>query len=539
MTRSETPRFSSHAVAAPSRHAAETGARILAEGGNAIDAMVGMAATIAVVYPHMNAIGGDGFWLIRSPGGRVVGIEACGPAGTRAEPRLYREAGLDAICARGPLAALTVAGAVSGWQSALALSHEAGGRLPLRILLEDAIRHAREGYAVAASEQRYWDREEGGATLAALTAIPGFLETFAIDDAAPRAGAIRRLPRLADTLGQLAHAGLDDFYRGDVGRELAADLERAGSPVIRADLAGYRAQRVAPLSLRLRDATLWNFPPPSQGLASLILLGIFDHLGVTEPDGLAHHHGLIEAVKRAFAIRDRVVTDPAFLREDPDAWLTPEAIAREAAAIDMGRAAPFPLKADHGDTVWMGVIDAQGWAVSYIQSIYWDYGSGFVLPATGVLWQNRGMSFSLDPGARNPLRPGRKPFHTLNPALAAMDDGRVLSYGCMGGDGQPQTQAQIFTRYRFGMGVTEAVDAPRWLLGRTWGQESTTLKLENRFDPDLVAGLRRLGQEVELLDQPYSDVLGHAGMLVRYPEPAGACIEAAHDPRSDGDAQGA
>ncbi|MGY6568260.1 MAG: gamma-glutamyltransferase family protein [Salinarimonas sp.] len=540
MTRSETPCFSNHAVAAPSSHAAETGARILTEGGNAIEAMIGMAATIAVVYPHMNAIGGDGFWLIRSPGGRVLGIEACGPAGSLATPRLYRDAGQEAICARGPLAALTVAGTVGGWQLALETARDAGGRLPLRILLEDAVRHAREGYAVAASEQRYWDREEGGATLAALKAVPGFLDTFAIDGAAPRAGAVRRLPRLADTLGQLAHAGLDDFYRGDVGRELAADLERAGAPVTRADIAGYHARTVTPLCLRLSDATLWNFPPPTQGLASLILLGIFDRLGVTRPESLAHHHGLIEAVKRAFAIRDRVVTDPAFLREDPDATLTPEAIAREAAAIDMGRAAPFPLKADHGDTVWMGAIDAEGWAVSFIQSIYWDYGSGLVLPATGVLWQNRGMSFSLDPGARNPLQPGRRPFHTLNPALAAMDDGRVLSYGCMGGDGQPQTQAQIFTRYRFGMGPAEAVDAPRWLLGRTWGQESTTLKLENRFDPDLIAGLRRLGQEVELLDQPYSDGLGHAGMLVRYPPATGAAgrIEASHDPRSDGAALG-
>jgi len=538
MTQSDTPSFSSHAVAAPSLHAAETGARILAEGGNAIEAMIGMAATISVVYPHMNAIGGDGFWLIRSPGGRVVGIEACGPAGARAEPRLYREAGLDAICARGPLAALTVAGTVGGWQNARDLAQDAGGRLPLRILLEDAIRHAREGYPVAASEQRYWDREEGGATLAALTAIPGFLDSFAINDAAPRAGAIRRQLRLADTLGQLAHAGLDDFYRGDVGRELATDLERAGSPVTRADLAGYRAQRVAPLAMRLRDASLWNFPPPTQGLASLILLGIFDRLGVAQPESLAHHHGLIEAAKRAFAIRDRVVTDPAFLREDPDAWLTPEAIAREAAAIDAGRAAAFPLRADHGDTVWLGAMDAEGWALSFIQSVYWDYGSGFVLPATGVLWQNRGMSFSLDPRARNSLRPGRKPFHTLNPALAAMDDGRVLSYGCMGGDGQPQTQAQIFTRYRFGTGLAEALDAPRWLLGRTWGQESTTLKLENRFDPDLVAGLRRLGQEVEVLDEPYSDVLGHAGMLVRHHASAGVRIEAAHDPRADGGAQG-
>ena len=338
-----------------------------------------------------------------------MGLPALGPS--RAS---NREAGLDAICARGPLAALTVAGTVGGWQNARDLAQDAGGRLPLRILLEDAIRHAREGYPVRSLRAALLGSGRGGCERSPRSRRFRVFSTVS-PSMMPRhvqvpSGVSCALP---DTLGQLAHAGLDDFYRGDVGRELATDLERAGSPVTRADLAGYRAQRVAPLAMRLRDASLWNFPPPTQGLASLILLGIFDRLGVAQPESLAHHHGLIEAVKRAFAIRDRVVTDPAFLREDPDAWLTPEAIAREAAAIDAGRAAAFPLRADHGDTVWLGAMDAEGWAVSFIQSVYWDYGSGFVLPATGVLWQNRGMSFSLDPRARNSLRPGRKPFHTL------------------------------------------------------------------------------------------------------------------------------
>ncbi len=532
----DTPVFSKSAVAAPSSLAAETGAQILEEGGNAIEAMIAMAATIAVVWPHMNAMGGDGFWLIREPNGKVTGIEACGPAGSRATPALYRDAGHEAIPARGPLAALTVAGAVGGWALALEAAQAAGGRLPLPVLLEDAIRHAREGYPVAETEQRYWDREAEGATLAALRAVSGFDAAYTLKGEPPRAGAYRRALKLGDTLAHLADAGLSDFYRGDVGREIANDLDRAGAPVTRADLESYQARKVQALSLRINDATLWNFPPPTQGLASLMILGMFERLGISRAESLDHHHGLVEAVKRAFAIRDRVVTDPAHLDTDPNALLTPDAIAREAASIDMTRAAPFPLAADHGDTIWMGAIDAQGRAVSYIQSIYWDYGSGLVLPATGVLWQNRGMSFSLDPAARNPLQPGRKPFHTLNPALAVFDDGRVMSYGCMGGDGQPQTQAQIFTRYRFGMNPAAAVDAPRWLLGRTWGQESTSLKLENRFDPGIVSGLAARGQTVEEIGAPYADLLGHAGMLVRHP--GDGRIAATHDPRAGGAARG-
>ncbi|TVR10892.1 MAG: gamma-glutamyltransferase [Salinarimonadaceae bacterium] len=528
----ETQTFSTAAVAAPSELAAQSGRRVLIEGGNAIEATIAMAATIGVVFPHMNALGGDGFWLIRAPKGALHGIDAAGFAGAKATQRLYREAECETIPARGPLAALTVAGAVAGWEAARQVSLSIGGRLPLRLLLEDAIRHAREGYAVAASEERYWEREKGGATLAALTAVPGFMEAFAIDGEPPRAGDIRKAPRLADTLDHLANAGLADFHRGDVAREIAVDLERLGSPVTRDDLKRFEARRAQPLSVRIGDFSAHNLPPPTQGIASLMILGIFERLGVAGAESLAMHHGLIEAVKRAFAIRDRVVTDPDRVNVDLDTLLTPEALSREASAIARDRAAPFPLKSDHGDTVWMGAIDTQGFAVSYIQSIYWDYGSGLVLPGTGVHWQNRGMAFSLDPLSRNPLEPGRKPFHTLNPAIAAFDDGRVAPYGCMGGDGQPQTQAQIITRYRAGMSPAAAVGAPRWLLGRTWGETSTTLKLEDRFDPDIERGLRRFGHEVEELDRARRDTFGHAGMLVRFPRDGR--IEAAHDPRADG-----
>ncbi len=526
----DTPVFASAAVAAPHRLASEAGRAILAEGGNAIEAMVAMAATVAVVYPHMNGIGGDGFWLVHEPGGRMHGIEACGPAGSLATIERYRARGYDGIPARGPEAALTVAGAVGGWRLALELAAALGGRLPARELLADAIRHAREGYAVSASECAGKPHE-----LEALKAAPGFLGTFWPEGEAPKPGTQRRMDALAGTLQQLADAGLDDFYRGDVGREIAADLERLGAPVTRADLERYRARTVAPLSLALPGLTVWNLPPPTQGLAALLILGLFERLGRAGLDSFEHHHGLIEATKRALAIRDRHVTDPAHAAGDPLRFLGETALAREAAAIDAGRAAPWPVKQSHGDTVWMGAIDGRGLAVSYIQSVYWEYGSGCVLPATGIHWQNRGTSFSLDEAAANPLMPGRKPFHTLNPAFARFDDGRILAYGAMGGDGQPQFQAQILTRYRLGQSLAAAVDAPRWLFGRTWGSASTALRVESRFDPGLLERLDAAGHPVEDSGAAYSEGFGHAGMLVKQ---ARGPVEAVHDPRSDGDARG-
>ena len=528
----ETPDFASAAVAAPHQAAALTGQAILASGGNAVEAMVAMAATVAVVYPHMNGLGGDGFWLVREPGGKIHAFDASGPAGSLATIRRYREREYDAVPARGAQAACTVAGTVAGWRLALELSRALGGVLPLDMLLADAVRHAREGYAVSGSEARFPTGEE-----AALYEVPGFAEAYLVDDRRAPAGHLRRDPVLAQTLEQLSHAGLGDFYRGDIGREIAADLERIDSPVTRRDIETYAARVVRPLALRLRDATVYNLPPPTQGLTSLIMLGIFERLGVTRVETPDHHHALIEAFKRGALIRDGLESEPAILSRDPAGFLEAGVLDREAARVDQGRAAAFPLApSTDGDTVWMGAIDRSGLAVSFIQSVFWAYGSGCRLPATGILWHNRGSAFSLDPASPNALAPGRKPFHSLNPSLAAFDDGRVLSFGTMGGEPQPQILGQIYTRYALGMGLADAVDAPRWILGRERGAWDGTLKLENRFDPGLLRGLRGLGHPVEEIQDAYSDAFGHAGMLVRHPR--GGPVEATHDPRSDGGALG-
>jgi gamma-glutamyltranspeptidase len=429
-------------VAAPHHAAAEAGRAILAEGGNALEAIVAMAAAIAAVYPHMNHVGGDGFFLVRERSGRVRALMAAGRAGAKARIELYRAEGYEAIPDRGPLAALTVPAAVAGWALALEAAKAQGGRMPLATLVEAAVRHARDGYVVTRSQARLSVEK-----LDELKNVPGFAATFLPEGKPPEAGAVLKQPALAATLDHLARAGLDDFYRGDVGREIAGDLERIGSPVTRADLEAARAEVAVPLSLGIDAGTLYNVPPPTQGLAALIILGLFARLRVGEAESFEHVHGLVEATKRAFRVRDRIVTDPERLPQPVGPFLEPKFLDVEVQKIDRRKAAKWPAPRSAGDTIWMGAADANGLVVSYIQSIYWEFGSGCVLPATGVLMQNRGASFSLDPRALNALAPGRLPFHTLNPALAVLKDGRVIAYGTMGGDGQPQTQAAVFTRH--------------------------------------------------------------------------------------------
>ena len=529
----ETPSFSSAAVAAPHGLASAAGRDVLLEGGNAIEAMVAMAATIAVVYPHMNGIAGDCFWTIgegRAGGlGTVRTIMAGGPAAEAATIRSYHDKGFDRIPTRGPQAVLTVPGTIDGWRLALDLSQALGGRIPLDRLLQPAIRHAREGVPVSGSESAGRHNEQ-----AELFIAPGFAGTFLFDGKVPAAGTIRRQPVMAATLEQLAHAGLRDFYRGDVSREIADDLGRIGSPLARSDLERYEARWRNPLSLRLRDCIVYNTPPATQGLASLLILGMFERLGVRRAETFEHLHGLIESSKRALAIRDRICVDPAYTEDDPAAWLSSAVLDREAARIKPTAAAPLPIEFGEGDTVWMGAVDGTGLAVSFIQSIYWEYGSGCVLPRTGLLMNNRGVAFSLDERSRHALAPGRYPFHTLNPPLAAFDDGRVLAYGSMGGDGQPQFQAQVLSRFRVGLGLAAAVDAPRFRWGRAWGADSTATLLEDRFDPAVVRALAKAGHQIEMAP-PFHESLGHAGGVLRFP---GGRLEATHDPRSDGAASG-
>jgi gamma-glutamyltranspeptidase len=510
-------------VTAPHRLAALTGRDVLAAGGTAIEAMVAMAATIAVVYPQMNGIGGDAFWLVHRPGQDPVAISGAGRAAALATPQWYAERGLSTIPARGPDAALLVPGAVSTWQ--LALELDPANRMTLAQLLAPAIAHAEHGIAVSQSQARLT-----ASRLHELAPVAGFAEVYLKDGRAPLPGERLEQKALAETYRHLVEHGLDSFYRGELAARNAAFLEAAGTPLRRADFAAYRASLVAPLRMGHSTGTLFNLPPPTQGIASLLILGLFDRLGVTEGEGFDHVHGLVEATKAAYRLRNLHVGDPTTMTERPEDWLEPAYLDRLAAGIDRQRAAPWPDPAKAGDTVWMAAADRYGNVVSFIQSLFWEFGSGITNPETGIVFENRGAGFSLEPGP-NQLAPGKQPFHTLNPALAQFSDGRVMAYGNMGGEGQPQSQSAVFSRYaQFGMGLQRAVTAPRWLLGKTWGDVNMRLKLESRFNPALVAALQAAGHETEIVED-YDDRMGHAGAIVLHPS---GLHEAATDPRADG-----
>ncbi|MDQ0346975.1 gamma-glutamyltransferase family protein [Ancylobacter vacuolatus] len=533
----ESTRAGSGMVATPHWQATEAGRAVLEEGGNAVEAALAAAATLAVVCPQVNQLGGDGLWLIRDPRGRVACIDAAGPAGEEALASFYHERGHDEIPARGPLAALTVPGQVGGWLLAQEAASAFGGRMPARRLLESAIEHARVGISVSPSQHR--------ATLesrAELDAIPGFRASFLEPDGkAPAVGTVQHCERLADTLAQLARAGLDDFYRGEVAREVAADLARAGSPVTRTDLRVYRALTRRPLTLKLPDMALWAAPPPAQGLTMLLTLALFARLGITRVESAAHLHGLIEAGKRAVRIGAAAITEPTVLSPDPADFLTPEALAREVAAIDPKRTLPWPQGAGRGSTpfatpfatsggaAWIGAADKSGVMVSYLQSLHSTFGAGLVLPSTGVLMHNRGAAFSLDPRALNPLQPGRRPPLALSPGLALLADGRVIAFGASGGEGQPQTDAAVLSRYLFGMPLGAAIAAPRWRL-------RAGLQIEAGIDEAIAEQLASAGHDVEIIPESFPDMMGHAGAVILHPGKAG--LEGAHDPRSDGGASG-
>jgi gamma-glutamyltranspeptidase len=513
------------AFTAPHYAAAKAGQHVLEEGGTAIEAMVAAAASIAVVYPHMNGLGGDGFWLISEPGKKPIGIDASGVAAQNANAEFYN--GLDTIPTRGGKAAVTMAGAVSGWQKALEISANWQPQIPLAKLFTPAIGQARWGIEVTQSLS-----DASHKTYGELADKPNF-DQFLIKGNALKKGKIVKLPKLADTLQRLAENGLEDFYSGQIAQLLSEDLQNAGSALDIADFNQYQAEIVEPLSLQISKGTLYNLGAPTQGIASLIILALFDRLHDKVKNDVDFIHLLVECTKQAFIVRNQNVTDQSRLPVDLSSFLSDEQLSRMASNIDMQIALPWPHEAKQGDTIWMGACDSQGRMVSYIQSLYWEFGSGIVSPSTGIVWNNRGTSFSLQQESLQYLRPGLRPFHTLNPAFAELNDGRRISYGTMGGEGQPQTQAALFTRYLYrNMPLTQAISAGRWLLGRTWGDESNNLKVEADIAHTVGLGLKQKGHDIAVVDA-CNELMGHAGAIVQFDN--GSTI-ASTDPRSDGKA---
>jgi gamma-glutamyltranspeptidase len=527
------PKKTQIAFTAPHHGATNAGTKILEQGGTAIEAMVGAAASIAVKYPHMNGMGGDGFWLISEPNKPPIAIDASGTAAQNATLNYYKN--MHSIPSRGPKAALTMAGAVSGWEKALEISQQWQPNMPLSTLFDTAINQAQWGIEVTQSVH-----DASAKTFNDLAQMPHF-EQFLIKDKVLKKGNILKLPKIAKTLQLLARNGLQDFYKGEIANMLATDLAQAGSPIQLSDFQQYQAQIVSPLSVTTSKGTLYNLPAPTQGIASLIILALYDKLYEQYKDTLLASsnselemvHLLIECTKQAFLKRNEYVTDASRLPLALSELLSDASISSMLDNIRSDVALPWPHEAKHGDTVWMGACDSEGRMVSYIQSLYWEFGSGVVSPSTGIVWNNRGTAFSLEKNHLQQLAPGLKPFHTLNPAFAELSDGRRMSYGTMGGEGQPQTQAALFSRYVYhDMPLDKAVASGRWLLGRTWGEESHSLKIENDLAQRIADGLAQRAHEVAIVE-PRNELMGHAGAIVLSKD--GIAI-AASDPRSDGKA---
>tara|TARA_R110002020_G_scaffold8966_6_gene35954 strand:- start:1594 stop:3162 length:1569 start_codon:yes stop_codon:yes gene_type:complete len=508
-------------VVSPHPLATEAGRAVLARGGNAIEAAVAVAATLAVVMPHFCGLGGDAVWLVCDREGRQrcflgIGQAAAGVTATNG-----------AIPTRGPSSMLTSACAVDSWGHALAFS-EANwdGRERFADLMSPAIELADAGY-VPSGSQDFWLAFRAQEH----PAWPGFAEIF---DHRSDAGLLRQ-PELAASLRCLANDGYRSFYDGPLSEAIADGLAKAGSPLNAADLAATRTREVDPLALDYRGTLLLAPPPPTQGCATLAIMGILSRFDLAETGtaSSARMHLLVEATKQAFLNRSSIA-DPDFdIRKNDPAAAMLEADTLDAAArsIDPASAMPWPHPGNTADTVFFAVADPAGRCVSVLQSTYFDWGSGITVPGTGILWQNRGAAFSTEPGHPNCLAPGKRPFYTLNPGIAIRDGAPYLLYGTQGADGQPQTLSVLLTSLLDdGMTPEEALAQPRFLLGRTFSDSRDSLKVEGSLGAEQAGALSALGHEVALLPA-LSPILGQAGVIHLATD---GTVEGAHDPRGEG-----
>jgi gamma-glutamyltranspeptidase/glutathione hydrolase len=527
-------------VASPHPLATVAGLEALRRGGTAVDAAVAVGATLAVVYPHMTGLGGDSFWLIwDARARRLAALQAAGAAAAAATPELYRGHGLAQIPTRGPLAALTVPGAVDGLWTAHRFSRERlGSAVPWGDLLEAATRHAADGIPVSPCQARV----TAGAT-DLLTgrdpALSAFRATYLDGDQPLPPGRSLAQPRLARTLEQLAREGGRCFYEGALAGEIGHACEAVGSPLRASDLAAHQARWADPVSVPYRGGVAASVPPPSQGPVALAILGMLDGLDVADRarEPADYVHLLVEATKLAFGDRDRWLADPERSAVPMRRLLDPGYLRERSRRIRMDRAAPAPVASgiDRGDTIACVTADAAGNCVSLIQSLYHEWGSGVIAGETGVVLQNRGAGFTLDAAHPNVLAPGKRPFHTLTPFMYLRDGRPCLVAGTMGGEGQPQTLVALATRVvDLGLDVQAAVEGPRWVYGRTWGAPTRALALEARFGDAVAADLARRGHDLRILP-PWSDTAGHAQALQLE---ADGRLVGGGDPRADGPALG-
>lgn len=500
-------------VISPHPLATQAGQTVLAAGGTAADAAVAVNAVLAVVYPHFCGLGGDAVWMLADHSGNAACLMGIGQA-IEAAPIG------EAIPTRGPGSVLTTAAAVDSWEHAL---RHWPSPIGLDDLLGPAITLAETGFSVSAS-QAHWQSFRAGQT----AEWTGFDALFRPGGTDPNAGDTFTNPHLAESLKCLTNDGLRSFYDGRLAHQIIDGLNAAGVPMSLADLAATRTRDEMPLRHDYRGMTLLAPPPPTQGITTLQIMGILENFDLSSlQEGSDEHlHLVVEAVKRAFqdreALSDPDFCDPQIAHKLNDTYLA-------ARALEIGpEAMPWPDRFRPADTVYFAVVDAEGRCASVLQSTYFDWGSGVVAGQTGILWQNRGAAFQSDPEHPNAIRPGKRPFYTLNPGIALEGGKPSLLYGTQGADGQPQTLAMILTRLiDYQRTASEALDGGRFLLGRTFSDSNDTLKLESHLGNDVIASLANRGHDVATIPA-HSPLAGQAGVIRIMSD---GSIDGAHDPR--------
>ncbi|HJQ61014.1 MAG TPA: gamma-glutamyltransferase family protein [Vineibacter sp.] len=509
-------------VAATSQHLAATaGLRMMAKGGNAVDAAIATAIALTVVEPTNNGLGADAFCILWD-GSKLVGLNASG----RAPALMTRERfqGLDKMPGEG-WDSVSVPGAVSLWVEL----HGKYGKLPFADLFEPAIRYAQDGFRVSWMVAQQWQR-----AIARLKDQPGWATAFIPNGRAPQPGELWRFPAQADTLRKIAESRGDAFYRGELAAKIEAFAIECGGPLRAADLAAHKSDWVDPIGLSYHGTTLHEIPPNGQGIAACMALGILENFDLAgfAPDGPEVAHLRIEAMKLAFADAHRHVADPAFMEVTPAQLLDKAYLKSRAKLISAKKAGGFgPGVPKLGGTVYLGTADEGGMMVSLIQSNYAGFGSGVVVPGTGIALQNRASGFSLRPGHPNEVAPGKRPFHTIIPAFITKDGKPLATFGLMGGGMQPQGHMQVFSRIvDFGQNPQAAIDAPRWRV-----HENGELWLEPHMPSNTAEALAALGHKVVKTPWPSFD-FGSSQIIWRYPD--GGPYLGASESRRDGAAVG-
>lgn len=516
-------------VCASAPAASAAGVEMLRRGGNAADAAVAAAAVLAVVEPMQNGVGGDAFALLWSAReGRLVGLNGSGRAPAGHTLAAFRERGLERVTPAEGILAATVPGVVDAWESL----RSRYGSLPLARLLEPAVRLAEEGFPVTELVAHYWWALAKAGALRNEAAR----RDYAPEQETPRAGARFRLPRLARTLRAVAEGGPGAFYRGEPARALVATSRALGGGFTEADLAEHTSTWVEPLTADYRGVTVAELPPNGQGLAALMGLNVLAELDPAEaPAGSAlEWHRRIEASKLALADRDRWIADPEHAELPVDALLSRD-YARRRAALLGEKALPAPGPGLGGDTVYLCAADGEGNLVSWIQSLFTGFGCGIGCGESGVLLQSRGAGFRLDPDHPNALAPGKRPLHTIIPALLLRDGAPWMAFGVMGGDVQPQAHlAFVSNVVDLGLNPQEALDRPRFRV------QDGVVHVETPDAPVTEGGslgdaLAARGHAVEGPGSWMADVFGGGQAVARLEN---GVLAGASDRRKDGCAQG-